>query len=79
MLFLMKNQIEFYKDQNVSMHSQFILNEKLDAKKCEEEKAHLKLSIESSMLQQYKKFSKDSKESKLFLETIDLLNEKNSK
>jgi hypothetical protein len=77
--FLTKNQIEFYKDQNISIQNQYTLNEKLDAKRCDDEKAQLKLNIENSMLQQYKKFGKDSKESKLFLETIDLLNEKSGK
>jgi len=77
--FLTKNQVDFYKDQNVSIQNQYNLNEKLDAKKCDDEKAQMKLILENSMLQQYKKFSKDSKESKLFLETIDLLNEKSGK
>ena len=78
-VFLMNNQIENYKSQNENLKTKYDLSEKLDAKKCEDEKTLMKINIENSMLLQYKKFSKKSRESKLFLETIDLLNEKTNK
>ncbi|OKS84916.1 hypothetical protein [Mucilaginibacter polytrichastri] len=75
----MKNQIEFYKDQNADLQKKYELIEKTEQKNCENEKSQLKLNIEASMLLQYKKFDKNSKESQLFLETINLLNEKGDK
>jgi hypothetical protein len=78
-LFLMKNQIEFYKDQNTDLQKKYELSQIAEQKNCENEKSQLKISIETSMLLQYKKFDKNSKESQLFLETINLLSEKNNK
>ncbi|WDF54614.1 hypothetical protein [Mucilaginibacter sp. KACC 22063] len=78
-LFIMKNQIEFYKDQNADLQKKYELIEKTEQKNCENEKSQLKIDIEASMLLQYRKFDKNSKESQLFLETINLLNQKGSK
>jgi hypothetical protein len=73
---LFSSQLSYLKQQNEDMEKKYKLSQELDQKKCEGEKTELRNRIEGSMLQQYKKFSKDSKESHLFLENMDLLSQK---
>jgi hypothetical protein len=74
--FLTKNQVDYYRAANVDLQTKYEINEKTNLTKCDNEKAELRISIKNTMLEQYQKFDKNSKESQLYLETIDLLNAK---
>ena len=74
--FLFSNHMTYLRQQNEDLEKNYKLSQEVEQKKCENEKTQMKIDLESSMLIQYKKFDKDSKESHLFLETMELLSQK---
>ena len=70
---LLSNQIQYLKDRNEDLGKNYELNRELDRKICESQQTEMRINVEMSLNNSYKKLKKGSKEAELFMEAYKII------
>jgi hypothetical protein len=65
--------VQYLKDRNEDLGKKYELIRELDRKLCESQQAEMRVNLEMSLNNSYKKLKKGSKEADLFMEAYEII------